>query len=173
MDELAYTIFMDGMKWRLGNSAQPSVALLDQHVTWMNNHFKDVYQSAVEDPTLQPSHAASTNLLAWLGWLWAIKNFSVTWGDTVVMPLYRGHGHGPFTPDKVESDCRCWCGHWKNILACGLTACGLFVHSRLACCLHTFCVTSQVPWTSHYFCYTFVYPLLSVQRSLLDKKKEN
>jgi hypothetical protein len=52
-DELAYTIFTDGMKRRLGDHSRPSVALLDQHVTWMDNHFEAVFLAAPDDPSLQ------------------------------------------------------------------------------------------------------------------------
>jgi hypothetical protein len=33
---------------------------------------------------------------------------------------------------------------------------------------YVLCHESGAPWTSHYFCYTYVYPLLSVQRLLGD-----
>jgi hypothetical protein len=87
-DELVYTIFTDGMKHRLGDNVKPSVALLDQHVSWMDAHFKTLHLSAVHDPVLRRNtcRAAVTNLIAWLGWLRAGENFGLTWGVVSMTP---------------------------------------------------------------------------------------
>jgi hypothetical protein len=186
-DELAYTIFTDGMKRRLGDSSQPSVALLDQHVTWMNDHFESVYRSAGDDLTLQRStcRAASANLLAWLGWLRAVENSSVTWGDTVVTRPQRGPelglllGMGAVAMDLLPQTKSNQTATADVVIAYTTASgksLGLWLDRLWAACppaarlpsAYVLCHDSGIPWTSHYFRYTFVYPLLSVMRSLGD-----
>jgi hypothetical protein len=41
-DELGYTIFTDGTKRRIGDKSFPSAVLLDQHIQWMDSHFRQV-----------------------------------------------------------------------------------------------------------------------------------
>jgi hypothetical protein len=44
------TIFSDGIKRRIGDKTFPSAVLLDQHVTWMNLHFMEVFEAATRLP---------------------------------------------------------------------------------------------------------------------------
>jgi hypothetical protein len=174
------------MRCRLGNSSQPSVALLGQHVTWINNHFEAVDHSAGDDLTLQchTCRAASANLLTWLGWLRAVENFSVTWGNTVITPPHQGPELGlPFGMGAVAVDLLPQTKSNQtaatDIVIAYTTSLGkslslwlkrLWALCPLAACLpfaYVLCHELALPWTSHYFWYTFVYLLLSVQR-LLD-----
>jgi hypothetical protein len=69
-DELGYVFFTDGMRRRLGDHAVPSVALLDQHVRWIDNHMEAIYQGATTSTKKQEvCRVALVNLFGWLGWL--------------------------------------------------------------------------------------------------------
>jgi hypothetical protein len=66
-DDLGYTVFSDGMKRRIGDKSFPSAVLLDQHISWMNHHFRNVYNSATDlKVRLETCRAAITNFAAWL-----------------------------------------------------------------------------------------------------------
>jgi hypothetical protein len=45
-DEIAYTLFMDGMRRRVWDNPKPSVALLLYHILWMANYFDDLFLHA-------------------------------------------------------------------------------------------------------------------------------
>jgi hypothetical protein len=69
-DELGYVFFTDGMRRRLGDHATPSVALLDQHVRWIDQHMQDLFQSTTTSrKKREVARVALVNLLGWLGWL--------------------------------------------------------------------------------------------------------
>ena len=83
-DKLAYTIFTDEMKRRLGKNTQPSVALLDQHVTWMDSHFEAIFLSAGSEPALRRSTSRA-----------GIENFIAAGGRKLQSDLGRCIGHTP------------------------------------------------------------------------------
>jgi hypothetical protein len=105
-DELVYTVFSDGMKRRIGDKTNPSAVLLDQHVTWMNNHYMESFQAATTLVVLiQVCRAAIANLVAWLGWLRAMETFLLTWGNATVTPPQEGPSEGlPFGMWVVQLD---------------------------------------------------------------------
>jgi hypothetical protein len=79
-DELGCTVFSDGMKRRIGDKSFPSAVLLDQHVTWMNLHFHQVFDATKDSAVkLKTCQAAITNLAAWLAWLRAVETFTIKW----------------------------------------------------------------------------------------------
>jgi hypothetical protein len=172
-DELAYTIFTDDMKRRLGNNVKPPVVLLDRHVSWM--HFETIYLSSVNDPVLWRStyRAAATHLIAWLGWLRTGENFGLTWGNTSMMPTHLGPEIGlPLGMGAVELDLLLQTKSNQTDMAdvgiayetasgksLGLWL-GRFLWSicpRAARCpsASILCHESGLSWTSHYFCYTY------------------
>lgn len=67
------------MRLRLGDEYKPSLALLQRHFQWMVKFLNNAYLRL-----LYPGHrvelawVALTNLAAWLGWLRAIKVFSLS-----------------------------------------------------------------------------------------------
>jgi hypothetical protein len=186
-DEMAYTFFTDGMRRRLGDESNPSAALLDQHVAWIDRHFNDVYATTL-DPIVKVNacRAAVTTLLAWLAWLRAVETFSARWGGLAVVRPDLGPQEGlPLgmgiikldLPDQTKS---CQTRVVDMILAY-TTASGkslglwlerlgdLLPPEMLTPDSYIICHADGSPWTSHYFRYTHLYPLLCLQRSLGDQ----
>lgn len=185
-DELGYTVFSDGMKRRLGDKTFPSAVLLDQHITWMNLHYLDVHGSASSPAVkLDTCRAAITNLMAWLAWLRAMETFTIRWDSLQVTQPPDGPQQGlpvgmgvievnlPLqtkssqsrTADMViayETGSGKNLGWWLETLWDQLPYPQRVPHSFVIC--HS----NGDPWTSHYYRYNFVYPLLAVQRTLGD-----
>jgi hypothetical protein len=66
-DELGYVFFTDGMRRRLGDHAIPSVALLDQHVRWIDRQMEAIFQAATTSKQKQQAcRVALVNLIGWL-----------------------------------------------------------------------------------------------------------
>jgi hypothetical protein len=184
--ELGYTFFSDGMKRRLGDKTNPSAILLDQHISWMNSHFQGVYRSAFDlDIQLDTCRAAIANLLAWLAWLRAMETFMVRWQDIEItypadgpregLPVGMGVILVNLLAQTKSSQARVAdmviayaiasgknLGWWLSTLRNILPYPGQVPSSYVPC--HP----NGSPWTSHYFRYTHIYPLLSLQRSLGD-----
>jgi hypothetical protein len=77
-DKLGYVFFTDGMRRRLGDHAVPFVALLDQHVRWIDKHMEAIYQGATTSKKKQEvCRVALVNLFGWLGWLRGSELFSL------------------------------------------------------------------------------------------------
>jgi hypothetical protein len=84
-DELSYTLMSTGMSRRLGDESNPSVALLDQHVRFLNDMLEQRFHAA-HDPRIKTeiARAALANLVAWLAWLRAQELFSLCWCDLTI-----------------------------------------------------------------------------------------
>jgi hypothetical protein len=185
-DELVYTVFSDGMRRRIGDKSNPSAILLDQHVSWMNRHFYAAFRSAT-DPDVRRAlcRAAVTNLLAWLAWLRAMETFSVKWAGIDITRPENGPQHGlPAGMGIVQVDfldqTKSSQAQTADMVVAYQTASG----KNLGWWLETLwaslpypdrvslafvlCHSDSTPWTSHFFRYTYVYPLLALQRSLGD-----
>ena len=92
---MGYTYFTDGMRRRIGDKTNPSAVLLDQHIAWMNTHFKFVYLASTDTYVqLETCRAAITNLLAWLAWLHAAETFLVRWGRVSIIRPDNGPHEG-------------------------------------------------------------------------------
>jgi hypothetical protein len=86
-DEMSFTYFTDGMRRRLGDKSNPSDVLLDQHITWIDNHLREVFRSTDDEDVI-------TNLLAWLAWLRAVETFTVRWGGLQLVRPVNGPEEG-------------------------------------------------------------------------------
>jgi hypothetical protein len=185
-DELAFTFFADGMKRRLGDHSKPAVPLLDCHVRWMDRYFEDLFKAATSTMLKRDvCCAAVTNLAAWLGWLRAMETFSIKWGDlervtpaegpTLGLPAGIGVVTGKLLPQTKSSQAA-----QADMVFAYTTASGLSLGTwldRLERCLDPIQCTPESfviahadgrPWTSHFFRYKYLYPLLSLQRAAGD-----
>jgi hypothetical protein len=160
-DEMAYTYFSDGMRRRIGDQSNPSAVLLDRHITWMDNHFKGIYtSSAVRAIKIDACRSAITVLLAWLGWLRAVETFSVRWGDLTTIRPEHGPQEGlPLGMGILKLNLMgLGLGHLRELLPPELLTPENYI----------LCHANGLPWTSHHFRYTYLYPLMCLQRSLGD-----
>ena len=114
-----------------------------------------------------------------------VENFSVTWGDTAITLPVRGPELGlPLGMGVVAMDLlpqtKSNQTATADVIIAYTTASGkslgrwlsrlwsLCPRSERLPSSYVLCHKSGLPWTSHYFRYTYVYPLLSLQRSLGD-----
>jgi hypothetical protein len=185
-DELGYTIFSDGMKRRIGDKSFPSAVLLDQHVTWMNLHYHQVLEASTDIAVkLETCRAAIANLVGWLLWLRAVETFTLRWkGITTTLPA-DGPSEGlPVGMGVLQLDLQAQTkssqSRTADMVVAYATASGkdlgwwlahlwlTLPQSRRILTAYVICHDSGLPWTSHYYRYTHVYPLLAVQRTLGD-----
>jgi hypothetical protein len=185
-DELVYTVFADGMKRRIGDKSNPSNVLLDHHITWMNRHFMENYRAATNLSVKSAiSRAAIANLLAWLAWLRALETFSVKSGGVAITRPEHGPQHGlPLGMGIIQVDLQTQTkssqtriadmvvayrtGSGKNLGWWLEALWGLLPYPMRVPSAYIICNNTGTPWTSHYFRYTYVYPLLALQRSFGD-----
>ena len=81
-DEVGYALMSKGMSRRLGIEAKPSLALLDQHIRYLDCKLDEQFlQSTTTAQAQEICQAALANLIAWLGWLRAYELFHITWKD--------------------------------------------------------------------------------------------
>jgi hypothetical protein len=186
-NEMSFTYFTNGMRRRLGDKSNLSAVLLDQHITWIDNHLREVFRSAEdEDVRLEMCKAAITNLLAWLAWLRAVETFTIRWGGLQIVRPADGPQEGlPVGLGVVKLDLQKQTKSSQertvDMLTAYTTASGKslgwwFEELRVLTprpargpnCFIV-CHSDGTPWTSHDFRYTHLYPLLSLQRSLGDR----
>ena len=85
-DELGYVFFTDGMRRRLGDNAVPAVALLAQHVRWIDRQMEEVFQMATSSTKKQEAcRVALVNLFGWLYWLRGGEVFGLRHCDTEIV----------------------------------------------------------------------------------------
>jgi hypothetical protein len=85
-DSLSMSLFTAGLRHRLGDEPQPSRAILDRHVWWCDQHFRNLLASASNPGTRQQILLAGlANVLLWLGWLRSSELFSLRWEDIFVL----------------------------------------------------------------------------------------
>jgi hypothetical protein len=185
-DELGYTVFSEGMKRRIGDKTTPSAILLDQHITWMNHYFCDLYTSANDlDVKLAACRAAITNLVAWLAWLRAVETFTLRWDRLhITLPQDAPQEGLPIgmgviqmnLPDQTKSNQSRTAdmvvvyetASGKNLVWWLAALWNSLPYSQHVPSTYVLCHSSGIPWTSHYFRYTYAYPLLALQRPLGD-----
>jgi hypothetical protein len=185
-DEVAYTFFTDGMKRRIGDNPQPSATLLLHHILWINAYFERLYRSADDNNIrIDICRAALTHLFSFVGWLRAVETFSIQWqdltivdpplGPTMGLPLNVGVILVKLLPQTKSSQAAT-----ADVVLAYQTASGLSLGNwlhQLAALLpaHESGPDSFVlsfrdgrAWTSHHYRYKYMYPVLSLMRSLGD-----
>lgn len=81
-DNLAYSLFSQGQATRIGHNPQPSTALLERHIRWIDHHLRQRYLQSTDIPTRAfLLRAGFANLILWLGWLRSNEAFSLRWCD--------------------------------------------------------------------------------------------
>ena len=86
-DNLAFSLFSQGQATRIGNHSQPSTALLDRHVRWLDANLRQRLQSAsTPSERLWLATAGFLNLTLWLGWLRSQEALTIRWCDVDVLP---------------------------------------------------------------------------------------
>ena len=91
-DDATHTFFARGLRVRIGDTPQPSWALLHRHVVWLDQYLRrSVEGSAQHADKLYWCRAGVANLLFWLGWLRSSEVFTLTWAQiTLVYPIHSG-----------------------------------------------------------------------------------
>jgi hypothetical protein len=106
-DGLEYSMMSTGMSRRLGENSKPAMALMAEHVEWINAHLEHAYHASLRTSTKESepnlSHelamAGACNLLAWLAWLRGGETFGVRWQDiSMILP---GDGESMALPAHV------------------------------------------------------------------------
>jgi hypothetical protein len=85
-DCLSFSLHTGGLRARVGNQTQPSVALLDVHVRTLDQELNRAYRRSPS--ARERRHLALgglTNLFLWLGWLRSLESFDLTWADILVV----------------------------------------------------------------------------------------
>jgi hypothetical protein len=81
-DGLSYMLHASGMRARIGDQTQPSVALLDGHIRAFDAELNQAYlRSSNAHDRRKHTLAGFANLLLWLGWLRSSEVFGLTWQD--------------------------------------------------------------------------------------------
>ena len=80
-----------GMKNRLGDNVQPSIALLGRHIHWIDNILETQFHGCF-NPRQQATvcRGAVGNLMGWMGWLRGGEQFHLRWCDTTVVSPASG-----------------------------------------------------------------------------------
>ena len=90
-DNLAFTLFSLGQSARIGDHVNPSTALLDRHVRWLDADLRTRFASAstLEEKSFL-AKAGFLNLVLWLGWLRAMEALDLRWCDVSVIFPWAG-----------------------------------------------------------------------------------
>jgi hypothetical protein len=83
---LGYTLHTTGMGAWIGNQMRPSMALLDQHIRYLDQSLDQRYLATTN--LLERNKLALawfSNLLLWLGWLCSSESFGLTWSNLLVI----------------------------------------------------------------------------------------
>jgi hypothetical protein len=186
-DEAMYTFFANGMKLRLGDHPKPSAVLLIHHILWLNNQWELEYArpDVTSDRKIEICRAAITTDSAYMGWLRAVETFCPRWED---LDLYQPHegpeiglpaGVGAVLLRLLEHTTSSQDRHVDVILAF-TSASGLQLGRWYSRLWHHLPAMERQPdshiiahrdgrvWTSHYYRYTHLYPLLFALRALGD-----
>lgn len=185
-DEVAYTYFTDGLKRRLGDNPKPSTVLLLDHMIWIDAYFESIFEPATNGQVcINICRAATTHLLALLGWLRAKETFGVRWADIEIWTPQQGPALGlpagvgailckllPQTKSSQTST--------ADVVLAYTTALGLslgkWLHrlqqilpqQQLVPEAYVISHANGLPWTSHYYRHTYFYPALYILRALGD-----
>jgi hypothetical protein len=185
-EEVAYTYFTEGMKRRMGDHPKPSAVLLLSHMIQIDHHYLDLFRQA---PNLQVSigacRAAVTHLFAYLGWLRGRETFGIRWGDVDLVKPMDGPSLGlpmgigtlmiDLLPQTKSSQAATADVIMAYRTASGLEL-GLWAHrlrallpaDQLPPAAFILAHANGWPWTSHFYRYTYLYPVMFLLRSLGD-----
>ena len=185
-DDLGYSHFTSGMKRRIGEHSQPSTALLERHVKWIDDLVENQFRQAFTPKQRKTAcRIAITNLLGWLGWLRAMETFSLQWKDMFSVEPRLGPTMGlPEYQDmillKLLAQTKSQQAMTADVVLVYSTASGfslgkwldrLFLEVQDEGVLSTDFILAHDngrPWTSHYYRHTFLYPFLETQKRLGD-----
>lgn len=82
--EASLTRFSKGLKERIGDTPEPSWALLDRHIRAFDCFFDNNYHRSTSPTSRRRwAQAGLANILLWLGWLRAQELFSLRWMDVI------------------------------------------------------------------------------------------
>ena len=185
-DSLIFHHMTGGMSRRLGTSVQPSKAITWEMLVYNMKHRHRQYRRLRAHSTPNTLHlyeiaaGATVELLSFLGWLRGTECFSLTWEDVLLLPPHLGPTMGLpigigmiqlFLAESKSSQTAkadiviayntygglcpgLWLSRLYTIsLQLGYTNSFLFRHPN------------GDPWTSSFYRYTFLFPLLLLQRA--------
>ncbi len=179
-------IFTDGMKRRIGDNPQPSATLLLRHILWMNEYFEKIYRLSDDDNTrIDICRAALTHLLSFIGWLRAVETFGIRWQDLTIIDPPLGPTMGlPINVGvillKLLAQTKSSQTASADVVLAYKTASGLPLGDWFHMLVALLPARETSPesfvlsfrdgraWSSHHYRYTYMYPLLSLMRSLGD-----
>jgi integrase len=187
-DGLGCSLFASGIASRIGDEANPSVALLDRHVRTLMADLDEQYLSARNPRSRRKAaQAGLATLLLWLGWLRSSETFDLKWSDfdviepqdgpTVDLPLGCGAVDlclGPETkssrsktvslPIAYQTLSGYHCGKWFHRAR---RSCDIGADYR-SCDRRVFTNPAGTPWTSFFYRQEFLYPSLKRQQAAGD-----
>jgi hypothetical protein len=179
-DEIAYTYFTDGMRRRDSDDPKPLAVLLLHHIIWMEKHSEALFANAVDRcGRVDACRVALTLVLVYLAWLRALETFGLTWGNLTVTDPTDGPTLGlPFgigvTQLKLLAQTQSNQAAAADMIIAYTNASGLPPGQWLQHLRARLRANEQGPdsiilahldgqaWTSHFYRYTYLYPLLSL-----------
>jgi hypothetical protein len=171
------------MRQQLGDHVVPSVALLDQHVRWIDRQMEELFHMATTSKQKQEAcRVALANLFGWLYWLRGGEVFGLRHCDTDILPPAL-HARENLPPnvgtvklrlsEQTKSDRYKMAdmissyftgfapGIWLERLQKELTIMDPATNEEFL-----FRHAMGEPWDSRFFRTTFLYPMLETQRML-------
>jgi hypothetical protein len=90
-DGFSHTAHSTGMRARVGDEAKPSVALLDQHVRFLDAELDSAFIADPSPPVRREiALAGLSNALFWLGWFRTSEAFGLHWDSIRLLEPHRG-----------------------------------------------------------------------------------
>jgi hypothetical protein len=181
-----YTYFTDGMQRRVGDNPKPSTVLLLPHILWMEKYFTDLFANAKDlYGHVEACRAALTLVLAYLAWLRVRETFGLTWSDVAITDPLDGPVVGlPLGIGVIQltllAQTKSNQAAAADMIVAYTSTSGLSPGTWLRRLQALLRPEEQGPddfilahpdgqaWTSHFYRYTYLYPLLGLMRSLGD-----
>ena len=177
-DAALTTSFHHGLSRRLGTDAIPCWALQAVHIHFIEAHLDKAFLAAT-DPVIQHelACAGSAHLMSFLGWLRSQETFSVSRSDVTITSPSQGPTRG-LPPNvgaielRLKENTKSDQSLTADIIIAYTTLSGLSLGKWLTRLLKIppvspdclFSTKSKPRWTSSYFRFKFIYPLLELQR---------
>lgn len=175
-DALALTFLNAGMARRMGDTSEPSNALVHEHIEYIDRRLEELYRAA---PTLalqqELATAATANLLAWLAWLRGGELFGIgrddvtvtppALGPTIGLPANCGAIQARLAPETKSNPTRT-----ADVVVAYRCGSGLSLGKWMSRLLSfpggrsLFSTPNRTTWNSSYFRHTYVFPLLEELR---------
>ena len=187
-DGLGCSLFATGLGARIGENANPSIALLDRHVRSLMADLEESYLSArTPHARRRAALAGLASLLLWLGWLRSSETFDLCWADFDVLEPEDGPSRdlpeglgvvgvrlGPETkssrnkPVDMSLAYQTLSGyHIGKWFHRARRSSGVGADYR-TCPSRVFVHANGTPWTSYFYRHEFLYPSLQRQRAAGD-----